>query len=584
MLQWLSHGRVVRPRRVSTGNLALLVLVDSSAPYHQRSIVDETVLIPLVHLGLPFRLLDLAQQRPTPAALNECAAIILAQDGLASRLSNGEAQAIAEALHQGVGFVSLDWDLRSCPGPLLEPFGFQGINRLPIASNLFRVPDNGHYVTAWQQPNAFHQAKRMVTALAIQRWSSAVTPLAEAVLGKDQLVYIRHLVPGNNFEPRHYPVVFAASWGQGRAVQFAVNPRLWRNAASGHLGGMGGLFWRAIVWAARKPLLANMIPPFVTMSFDDCSGRHDFGYLEICNRHGFTPLAALFIDTVQPEHLPLLRNKVNAGQILVNTHAMSYYDLQLYDFGVAEHSEEALRGRFACDDEFYRRLGAPCARTMRDHWGEVGVRALPYLKARGRTFINTPVLIGEHKADQIIPPGGMGYWPYDTTLCFYDCLPDDNDFHIFGAFDERHLVDFLSWATVLLRESPANDIEKAAQQAAHQVRSGLSTGFFADILTHEQKFTAVSLEEWDRILARTHQLIAGYEKILTNHDRVAGYLRDKDRTWLADASYESGRVHGRLAGQADEPLAVSLFVNVDEGVQRRHIDVPPFAGDIDITA
>lgn len=584
MLESLSHGRVERPLRTSAGNLALLVLVDSGAPFHQRAIVEETVVNALLHLGLPFRLLDLAQERPTAAALNDCAAIILAQDGLAGRLSQGEAQAIAGAVRQGVGLVSLDWDLRICPGPLLELFGFTGVNRLPIASNLFRVPNNAHYITAWQQPNAFHQAKRMVTALAIGRWSPAVTPLAEAVLGKDQLVYIRHLVPGNNFEPGHYPVVFATPWGQGRAVQFTVNPRFWRNAASGHLGGMGDLFWRAIVWAARKPLLANMIPPFVSMSFDDCSGRHGFGYLEICNQHGFTPLAALFIDLIRAEHLPLLRQKVNAGQILVNSHAMSYYDLQLYDFGVAEHSEEALRERFARDDEFYRRLDAPCARTMRDHWGEVGVKCLPFLKARGRTFINTPVLIGEHKTDQIIPPDGMGYWPYNTTLCFYDRLPDDNDFHIFGAFDERHLVDFLSGATVLLRESPVNDVEKAARQAAHQVGLGLGAAFFADILTHEQKFTAVTLAEWDRILARTHQLIAGYDKILTNHDHIAGYLRDKEGTWLAEASRERGAVNGRLAGQADEPLSLSLFENVGDGVQRRYIDVPAFAGEIDITA
>ena len=430
----------------------------------------------------------------------------------------------------------------------------------------------------------------MVTALAIERWRPAVAPLAEAVLGKDQLVYIRHLVPGNNFEPRHYPIVFATTWGRGRAVQFAVNPRFWRNAASGHLGGLGDLFWRAIVWAARKPFLAHLMPPFVTMSFDDCSGRHDFRYLDICTRHGFKPLAALFIDTIRDEHLPVLRGKVNAGEILVNTHAMSYYDLQLYDFGVGEHSDEALRERFDRDDDFYRRLGAPCAATLRDHWGEVGVRALPYLKARGRTFINTPVFIGEHKADQIIPPGGEGYWPYNTTLCFYDRLPDDNDFTIFGAFDQRHLVDFLSGATVLLRESPFNDIEKAAQQAAHQVRYGLSAGFYADILTHEQKFTAVTLEEWDRILARTLQLTAGHDKILTDHDHVARYLQDKDRTWLAEASRRpstslrtsAARCGAGWPARPRSPLRLSLFLDADEGVQRRYIDVPPFVGDTEI--
>ena len=582
ILEPLQRGRVERRRRPASGEGALLVLVDSSGPYHQRSLVDETVLVALEHLGLPYRMLDLAGTRPTPALLASCAGLVLAQDGLGDRLTEAETQIIAEAVRAGLGLVNLDWDLRRYAGPLLDIFGFADVGRLPFASDQFYVRDDTHYITWLQTGRRFHTAKRMVTALAVGSWRADVAPLVEMALGKDQLVYTRHLVPGNVFEPRHYPVVFAARWGQGRAVQFAVNPRVWRAAALGHLGGLGDVFWRSLLWVARKPFVANTVPPFVTMSFDDCGGRHDFAYLDICTRHGYRPLASLFIDDIQGRHLPGLRARALAGEIMVNTHAMRYYDLQLYDFGVDELPVAELERRFARDDAFYARLGAPCARTVRDHWGELGARSLPYLKARGRTTINTPVLVGEHKADQIIPPGGQGYWPYNSTLCFYDTLPHDNDFYIMGAFNERHLADFLTGATQLLREAPVNDVARAAEGAAHQIRHGLSNGFFADVLTHEQKFTVLSLEEWDQILARAAQLTNRFEKLFVTHDHVADYLRSKDRTWIAQADLAAGAARVRLAGQAEVPLQLSVYRDVDEGVERASLAVPAFTGQTSV--
>jgi hypothetical protein len=581
MSQILGQGRVEHGRHASEGNGALLVLVDSRGPYHARSIVDETVLVALEHFGLPYRLLDLALERPTAVALAGCAALIIGQAGLGDRLTPAETQVMAAAVAQGMGLVNFDWDLRRYAGALLEVFGFAGVSRLPIASDLLFVPANDHYITWLQASGGFHRARRMVTALAVASWRADVRPLVEAVLGKDQLIYIRHLVPGNAYEPRHYPVVFAGRWGEGRAVQFTVNPRLWRSAALGHLGGLDDVFQRAIVWVARKPFLAHPIPPFVTMSFDDCSGRHDFRYLDICNQHGFTPLAALFIDTIQDRHLSFLRAKVQSGQAIVNTHAMSYYDLQLYDFGVAPHTEEALQARFARDDAFYQRLGVRCARIMRDHWGEIGANALPYLKQRGRTFINTPIMIDEHKADQFVPPAGEGYWPYNSTLCFYDRLPDDPDFYIVGAFNERHLVDFLTGCTTLLRESPFNDVPKAGEGAAFQIRHGLSNGFYADILTHEQKLTTVTLDEFDRILTRAEQLTARFEKIYRNYDDIALYLTGKYQTWLARVEQAGGSLAFTVAGETEVPLQLSVYTDADDGVERRYREVSAFAGQME---
>jgi hypothetical protein len=578
MLEALQKGRVVRDRRPAEGEGALLVVVDSGGPFHARSLVEETVLVPLEHFGMPYRLLDLARERPSAAALAGCAGLVLAQDGLGDRLTQAETRLIAEAVWGGLGLVNFDWDLRRYDKALLEIWGIERVERLPIASDLFFVRDHQHYLTWLQPAPVFHRSKRMVTGLVVAGWREGVEPLVEMVLGKDQLVYIRHLVPGNVFEPKHYPAALAGRWGRGRAVQWTVNPRLWQAAALGHLGGLDDLFWRSLVWTARKPFVANMMPPFLTMSFDDCSGRQDFAYLGVAGQHGYRPLASLFIDDLRDRHLPILREKALAGEILVNTHAMSYYDLQLYDFGVGEHTEAALQARFARDDAFYQRLGVSCAKTMRDHWGEIGVRSLPFLKARGRLYINTPIFMGQHKADQIGPPYGPGYWPYNSTQVFYDVLPDDNDFRILGAFDERQSADFLTGTTQLLQESPVNDVAKAAERAAHQIRHGLGHAFYADLVTHEHKFSVLKLEEWDQILTRAHQLTSRFEKIHATYDSIARYVTDKDLTWVARAERSGGGGRCELRGRAVAPLRLSVFTDVDEGVERRFVEAPAFEG------
>ena len=578
----LSHGRVERARHLTEGNMALLVLVDSSGPYHNRNIVDETILVALEHFGMPYRLLDLAQQRPSAELLAGCAGLVIAQAGLGDSLAEEESQLIADAVAEGMGLVNFDGDLWRYRGPLLEVFGFRGVERLPYASNLILVPSNEHYITWLQEPRAFHESRRMVTAVMVKEWRDDVEVLAEAVLGKEQLIYIRHLVPGNAYVPKHYPIIFAARWGEGRAVQWLMNPRLWRAGALGHLGGLDDLFWRGIVWAVRKPFVANMIPPFVTMSFDDCSGRHDFRYLDISAGYGYTPLVSIFLDNIREKDRPILRGKAEAGEILINTHGWDYYKLHYYDFGVEDYSEEQVRRLFQQEDEFYRWLGVNPCHTAVCHYGDMGVRSLPYLKQRRRTFIRTPTHVGVRRADQCLTDAGGGYWPYDSTARFYDYLPDDNDFYIFGCFNVRHLADFLTGATLSLRESPFNDIEKAAERAASQLRNGLGDGFFADVLTHEQKLGVLTLQEWDRILARTAEKTSRFEKIFSQHDDIAAYLKSKDGTWLARIEGLNGGVRCALSGRAERPLRLSLFVDVDGGAERRYVDVLAFEGQIEV--
>lgn len=568
-------GRVQRERHTSTGNGALLVVIDSGGSYWERMIVDETVLAALAHFGMPFRLLDLAEVRPTPESLSQCAGILLAQNGLGASLTLSETGLIADAVRNGAGLVNFDYDLRAYKGPLLEIFGFDRINPHPYATDTVRMQERDHYITELQSPGEFHTFDRMVTAIAAEKWGESVVPLADGILGKEQLIYIRHLAPWSAFEPRNYPLVFATEWGNGRAVQFTLNSRVWRNAFYGHARGMDDLFWRSIVWTARKPFAANMIPPFVTMSWDDCEGRHDFAFADIAGSYGYKPMPSLFIANVPERLFPKIRAGMQSGEIHYNSHALDYYRLLIYNFGKGECSREELESNFAFADAFWERVGAYPGETLRFHWGEYGVRALPFLKERGHRFFCPALQTGLHKADMCLQDG---FWPYGLQTCYYDYLPDDHDFFAFAAMLARHQEDFLTGCTPYLRENERMDVEKAAGNAALQIRHGLRAGFYAEIVTHEQKFDAVSMDEWDRILDRTRAMTHAYEKIYASHDEIGRYLRGRDGVRIEEVSTDGAAVRCTLAGGTPVPLRFSVFRNEGDAIVREYRNVDAFEG------
>ncbi|MBI3987381.1 MAG: hypothetical protein HY343_10695 [Lentisphaerae bacterium] len=572
----MTKGMVHRQRHTSTGNGCLLAIVNSDEAYWDYAIVEETVVLALEHLGMPYRILDLARERLTAETANAAAALLIAQNRLGGSLTQEETAVIADAVRNGVGLVNLDNDLRLYKAPLLEIFGFEGINPHPYTTNIIRSRPTGHYITGMQDPGEFHTFHRMTTAIIAERWRPDVIPLAEGILGKDQLVYIRHLAPWSAFEPGNYACLFAARWGRGKAVQFTLNPRVWRKEFYGH-DGLGDLFWRSIVWAVRKPFAANLIPPFVTMSVDDCSGRHDFAYADIARQHGHRPVVSLFLKTIPRRLYAKIRDGQKSGDVLYNTHAMNYYDLLMYDFGKGESSPEKLREQFAFNDAFWKDVGVKPCNTIRGHWGEYGRLALPYLKERGHRYFCPALQMGLHKADMCMSDG---FWPYNLQTRYYDYLPDDNDFMGFASFPQRGTEDFLAGCTTLLRESEFNDVEKAARSGASHLLRGLRAGFYGELVFHEQKFEVLQLDEWDRILARIAQLLGSREIIHSHHDEVGPYLRGKDNVRIAESGVESGNIRCRLKGRTAAALRLSVFRDEDEGVVRQYQAVAPFDGEL----
>lgn len=559
-------------RNEAEGNAVLLVIIDSSANYWDHLIVDETIFSALNHFGFPYRIVDLANKRLNADELNNCAGIILAQSRICESLTNQESQLISETVQQGIGLVNFDNDLRLMKSALREIFGFEEINPHSFVTNVIRIKSSEHYITEMQGEGEYHHSERMVTGIIAEKWRDDVTTPVEGMLGKEQLTYIRHITPWSAFEPKNYPVLFACQWGSGRATQFALNPRMWRKGYFGHARGLDDLFWRSIIWTVRKPFATHMIPPFVTLSIDDCQGRHDFDYVDLCKKYGYKPLPSLFLKDVPSKLFPKIKQDMVEKKAQYNTHALSYYKLLTFDFGKGELSSEKLEANFKYDDEFWKQVGATPGTTNRMHWGEYGVCGLSYLKERNRMFFCPARQHGVMKADQNMDDG---FHPYNLQTCYYDVLPQDPDFFAFSSSPERHSEDFLTGCTVNLRESESNDVEKAAKIGAERITKSLRDGFYAELITHEQKIGCLKLEEWDAIFSGINRLTEHLEIIYADHDEIGLYLKGKFKTHLTKSVVKNNTVECLLSGESDIPLRISVFIEKDDSIIREYTTIQP---------
>jgi hypothetical protein len=554
---------VQRPRRESCGNAALLVLVDSRGSYTDTHIVEETVLCALEHYKLPYRLHDLADGAIGAESLEDCAAVVIAQSRMGHTLSRAETELITAAVERaGIGLVNFDGELSGYKAPLLEMFGLE-VDRIPMASDLLRIGTAGHFVTATQKPGSLVKLNRPVTFAQVKRVGKDVVELAQTAMGKDQLIVSRHNVPGTAYEPDQFPAILATRAGTGRAVQFTCSPRIWHSEFLGHGMGLDAFFWRSIAWAARKPFAALMMPPCVSIRVDDGVGRHDFRYTDVMNRHGHHPLVSCLLDKVPEDLAPFMRAKRETDDVDWDAHAFDYYDLIPFDFGIGERSQADLEDRFRRVDAWYDRLGFGAPRTAYHHWGEIGIRSLPFLKARGRTYVYATYHLGQLKWERLFP----NWWPYGLNSLFYDYMPDDPDIYNIGAMLPRHLVqpDVLTGCTTWAGDNATNDMDKAANRAAEAIRLASDSGFFGEMTTHEQKFGVLSLEEIDDWLTRVDRVSAVHNVRKVGHEFAADYTKARDESWIQTSQTHEGRLELTLDGKADVPLDLALFTDEGEG-------------------
>jgi hypothetical protein len=574
--------------RESTGNATLLVLVNSAEAEHGQ--VPESVLSILGHCGLPYRLRDLARGRLAAGEVEGHAAAVLAQEHLGLAMTPDDVKVLLGAVEQGVGLVGIDHDLGAYPGALAQALGLGGSHWtgriVADGTEGLGVPANGHFVTWTQEAGALHRLRMPVPVALARAVGAGATVLAENAAGA--------------------PALVAARIGRGRALQWLVSPKLWLRQYLGHAGGLDDLFWKGLVWAARKPFAMMAMPPFVRLRFDDCTGlwrtAADLAFARLLADEGHVPSLCVCLRAVTGDGAGALRALADAGQADIAPHTLEGGMSLFHGDAAGEYGPARLREIFREVDERLARWGIRPSRILSDHDHEWSAGAVPFLLERGIRYKMNITLPGERWTDPHVDwrPG-----PYGSMSYALDYLPGDGLGEFFAVFnhctpafdaaraylpDGRFLYnrpggfgaykwDFLNGLT---RQGDAvrdNDVEAAARRLAAHTRLGLDSLFFGGSISHSHFTRHLSPGEWRAILARYEALTARHAKRNAGYDAIAAYARARADSHLAHAEREpGGRMRCRLTGAAEVPLELYVFRDVDDGVEHRFQVVPAFRG------
>jgi hypothetical protein len=212
----------------------------------------------LEHLQAPYQLIDVASVAP-PSDLSKRQLILAGHRGL--NLSTAWRTAISSAVNGGVGFVNLDWDPTvGTQSHIAAIFGASGSSAgtpgvaISVPAAVRSGGATPHFIAALQRafqgdtigPNGelvydFHADSSGVVR-------SVTSTVLTGVSGGTVIATV-----GSN------PLIVAKTFGQGRAVHFGTLDYL-RADRFGFVQGLDDLFWRSLVWAARKPFVLRGYP------------------------------------------------------------------------------------------------------------------------------------------------------------------------------------------------------------------------------------------------------------------------------------------------------------------------------------
>ena len=215
----------------------------------------------LENFQVPYELIDVSTAAP-PADLNIRQLIVAGHPGLS--LSSTWQTAITAAVNGGTGFVNLDSDVAAGAAAHIQAI-FNATGAAPgTPGTAITVPfaisaagASPHFIAGMQRKTLEPAGDFTYSFHGDQ--SGAMNPVTATVLQGAHGTVIAKI--GND------PLVMAATFGAGRAVNFGTLDYLQADRF-GFLMGVDDLFWRSLVWAARKPFVIRGYPRFWSVRMD----------------------------------------------------------------------------------------------------------------------------------------------------------------------------------------------------------------------------------------------------------------------------------------------------------------------------
>ena len=229
----------------------------------------------LEHLQVPYEIFDVSTQSP-PADLSSRQLIIIGHKGV--NLPTAWQTAVVNAVSGGTGLVNLDWATNIGTASYIQTiFGATGSSAgtpgtaITVPQEVASGGSNPHYIAAMQKKFLGDPPGDFVYNFHVDQNNILQTATSTVLTNASGTVIARI---GSN------PLIVAASYGLGRAVHFGTLDYL-RADRFGFLMGIDDLFWRSLVWAARKPFVLRGYPRLWAVQMDDTNTGWGFRVRDI---------------------------------------------------------------------------------------------------------------------------------------------------------------------------------------------------------------------------------------------------------------------------------------------------------------
>jgi len=550
------------------------VVVDSGQMVHFTR-VHKSILKALEHFGIYYELLDLHTSRFSSAELEGTHLLILAQEGIGKSLSTDEATTILKMVSRGMGLVVLDGYLEWYPAYFLKGLGFTTISSKK--TSLVKICGEGAI------------SRNILTQDVVLKRDV----LSSSVEVDNNSGWIPFLVDENE----NFCGIYKRS-GKGKIVLYLLSASLWQDECLGFTEGLDGIFRNALVWAAKKPYITKGMPPFITARIDDVSfsgspvARYketvsNLRWLDILNRYGFTPNAGLFIDDIKEEDVRGIRLKHHDGLAEFSPHAFSdpkninEFPIYMKHSG-EEFPDDVLKDNFERVDRRFAHWGIKPSMTVNAHFGEIGLKALPYLKARGQRYLMNPIRVGMLWDDPSSHRWDVA--PYGKPAFSMGTIPEDKDIlnvvsHPGDMSSSVPDFDFLCGCTTFWNENPGTDIKKAVERGTFHILRGLENGFFGCLMTHEERISHLTPDQWEMIIKGISTRIRRVSHIFKSYDYISRYAENRTLYRIEWLEYKDGfSIH--LKGKNKLPQYLYLFTDEGEKVVERFLEVPEFENSV----
>jgi hypothetical protein len=215
----------------------------------------------LVHLQVPYKVVDISQTAAIDLSASQL--IIAGHNGL--NPSAAWQNAIVAAVANGTGFVNLDSDTAIGTQTHIQTMFHATGATLGFDQTSITIPaavqvggSAPHYIAALQR----HWLNDPAGDITYNYHGNGTTTIASnaTILTDATGTVVAEL--GTD------PLILASTYGRGRIVDFTTYDYLHADRF-GFVQGVDDLFWRSVVWAARKPFVLRGYPHIAAIQMDD---------------------------------------------------------------------------------------------------------------------------------------------------------------------------------------------------------------------------------------------------------------------------------------------------------------------------